>query len=190
MARGLVIRNASLAGKVHKATGIPFSAKGFPIFNSVAAKAVHLEGGFANRVADVAAANAKAGLKETPKGMTWHHHEDLHTMQLVPTSIHTAVGHTGGHAIARALKELGSDPAVWAGVASFGASLLLTSSDVSACSDLGCEYQGEYTEGAGPPADGSNPPQSGKRGAEPWSMDGDWIIGSRGCGSRLKMEGC
>lgn len=124
--------------------------------------------------------------------MTWHHHEDLHTMQLVPTSIHRSIGHTGGTAITRALKQLGSDPSVWAGFASFGLGLFLTSSDTDICSDRGCEYGGSYTEGAGPVPDGSSPRpgQTDNRGAEQWSIEGDLIIGTRGCGSRLQSEGC
>ncbi|MDY7228507.1 HNH endonuclease [Hyalangium rubrum] len=39
-----------------------------------------------------------AGLRETPKGMTWHHHQDRTTLQLVPTDIHARTGHTGGFA--------------------------------------------------------------------------------------------
>ncbi len=41
-----------------------------------------------NRAADFAAANGAAGLQSTPRGYTWHHHQDGRTMQLVPpTSI-------------------------------------------------------------------------------------------------------
>jgi len=49
-----------------------------------------------SRGADFAAANAKAGLKETPEFFTWHHHEDGKTMLLVPRSLHEAIEHTGG----------------------------------------------------------------------------------------------
>jgi RHS repeat-associated protein len=191
ISKGVVIRNASLAGRVHKATGIHFSEKGFPIFDSVATKTVYLEKFSGNRTTDVAAANAKAGLAGTPRGMTWHHHQDLHTMQLVPESIHSAIGHTGGHAIARAIRDLGEDPALWAGMASFGLGLLLTSSDLSACSDRGCEYLGSYSDGAGPTSQGdSSSPESNSGRSAPWSMSGGWIIGTRSCGSRLKTEGC
>jgi hypothetical protein len=47
---------------------------------------------------DFRAANAIAGLKCTPIGYTWHHHEDLGRMQLVKTSKHRR-SHGGGVAI-------------------------------------------------------------------------------------------
>ena len=31
-------------------------------------------------------------------GLTWHHHEDGHTMQLVDRAIHGQTGHSGGRA--------------------------------------------------------------------------------------------
>ena len=31
-----------------------------------------------------------------PSNMTWHHHQDTRTMQLIPTDIHNAVRHSGG----------------------------------------------------------------------------------------------
>lgn len=31
-----------------------------------------------------------------PPNMTWHHHQDKKTMQLIPTDIHNAVRHSGG----------------------------------------------------------------------------------------------
>ncbi|NTX00484.1 HNH endonuclease [Myxococcus sp. CA040A] len=49
-----------------------------------------------SRTGDFAAANRAAGLQATPKGMTWHHHQDRTTMQLVPTEVHARTGHTGG----------------------------------------------------------------------------------------------
>ncbi|MCP3167404.1 HNH endonuclease [Myxococcus xanthus] len=51
-----------------------------------------------SRAGDFAAANRAAGLQATPKGMTWHHHQDRTTMQLVPTDVHARTGHTGGFA--------------------------------------------------------------------------------------------
>jgi hypothetical protein len=92
---GTCIRNAHLAGKNHPKTGIPFDKDGFPNFSSVAQKEVRitLTG---NVKKDFAAANKAAGLDRTPPGMTWHHHQDMTTMQLVPTDIHSKTGHTGG----------------------------------------------------------------------------------------------
>ena len=91
------IRNKALAGKTH-ASGIPFDAEGFPDFSGVATKTVKIKF-TGTREADFAAANAAAGLTETPRGFTWHHHQDGTTMQLVPRPIHGATGHTGGFAL-------------------------------------------------------------------------------------------
>jgi hypothetical protein len=40
--------------------------------------------------------NKAAGLRATPKDYTWHYVEDAKTNQLVPSDIHSAVGHSGG----------------------------------------------------------------------------------------------
>jgi HNH/ENDO VII superfamily nuclease len=96
--RGVAIRNARLAGQRHPRTGVQFDSDGFPDFSSYA-KAEARVGQSGNRVADVAAANAAAGYRSTPAGFTWHHHQDGITMQLVPTTIHRATGHTGGAAL-------------------------------------------------------------------------------------------
>lgn len=55
--------------------------------------------GIGNRDLDFKAANAKAGYTETPKGYTWHHHQDKGRMQLVETEIHAKTGHTGGFSL-------------------------------------------------------------------------------------------
>lgn len=97
-AGGATVRNAHLAGKVHPKTGIPFDRNGFPDFSSVSRNTVQMPQ-TGNRAADFAAANRAAGLPSTPRGYTWHHHQDGRTMQLVPTDIHRATGHTGGVAL-------------------------------------------------------------------------------------------
>ncbi|RKH31978.1 HNH endonuclease [Corallococcus praedator] len=91
------IRNAHLAGQRHPVTGVPFDAEGYPDFKAagVVKAEVRLEY-TGSRAGDFAAANKAAGLRETPKGMTWHHHQDRTTLQLVPTAIHARTGHTGG----------------------------------------------------------------------------------------------
>ncbi len=93
--RVVKIRNKHLAGKLHPKTGIPFDKDGFPDFSSVAKQRVSIKQ-TGNRAVDEAAANSAAGLSQTPRGYTWHHHQDGKTMQLVPTDIHRATGHTGG----------------------------------------------------------------------------------------------
>jgi hypothetical protein len=51
------------------------------------------------RKGDAEAANEACGLDRTPPGYSWHHHEDTGRMQLVPSELHGAVGHTGGFSI-------------------------------------------------------------------------------------------
>jgi hypothetical protein len=92
---GVVIKNLRLAGKVHPITKIPFDKHGFPDFSLVTTRSVTITQ-TGDRAADFAAANRAAGYECTPKGFTWHHHQDKTTMQLVPTEIHTKTGHTGG----------------------------------------------------------------------------------------------
>ena len=91
------IRNAHLAGKQHPVTGVPFDADGYPDFRAAGVVKVEVQIPYTgSRMGDFAAANKAAGLKETPKGMTWHHHQDRTTLQLVPTDTHAKTGHTGG----------------------------------------------------------------------------------------------
>ncbi|HEX5749532.1 MAG TPA: DUF4157 domain-containing protein [Archangium sp.] len=91
------IRNFHLAGKKHPITGVPFDSQGYPDFRAAGKVEKEVEITYTgSRSSDFTAANKKAGLKETPKGKTWHHHQDRKTMQLVPTDIHAKTGHTGG----------------------------------------------------------------------------------------------
>jgi filamentous hemagglutinin len=95
-----IVRNAHLAGGAHPRTGIPFDRDGFPDFSSVALRTVQIQQTGKSKV-DRAAANRAAGLRSEPFGYTWHHHQDGRTMQLVPTDIHRATGHTGGVALTK-----------------------------------------------------------------------------------------
>jgi hypothetical protein len=91
------IWNAHLAGKKHPLTSVPFDAEGYPDFTAAGVVKVEVKITYTgSRIGDFAAANKAAGLRETPKGMTWHHHQDRATMQLVPTEVHAKTGHTGG----------------------------------------------------------------------------------------------
>ncbi|WP_338078764.1 HNH endonuclease [Corallococcus exercitus] len=91
------IRNAHLAGKTHPVTGVPFDAEGYPDFKAAGVVKAEVRIPYTgSRAGDFASANKAAGLRETPKGMTWHHHQDRATLQLVPTAIHARTGHTGG----------------------------------------------------------------------------------------------
>ncbi|MCY1046531.1 HNH endonuclease [Corallococcus sp. bb12-1] len=78
-------------------TGVPFDAEGYPDFKAAGVVKAEVKLEYTgSRAGDFAAANKAAGLRETPKGMTWHHHQDRTTLQLVPTAIHARTGHTGG----------------------------------------------------------------------------------------------
>jgi hypothetical protein len=86
--------------------GVTYSARGFPDFHpylykgseGLAEVRIRLTG---NRLADETAANAAAGFQHTPRGYTWHHHEDLGLMQLVETRVHRAFWHEGGFSLSR-----------------------------------------------------------------------------------------
>ncbi len=91
-------RNSHMAGGNHPVTGIPFDKEGYPDFSSVTQKEVQLPS-FNGRGPDERAADKLAGINakyRSDNGLTWHHHQDKHTMQLVPTQIHVKTGHTGG----------------------------------------------------------------------------------------------
>lgn len=81
--------------------GIRFTDDGFPDFSPYATHRVTLEPHFVGDRRDIAVANRKAGLSGTPLDYTWHHHQDMRTMLLVPTELHNAVRHAGGVAIMR-----------------------------------------------------------------------------------------
>jgi RHS repeat-associated protein len=89
------LRNSHLAESVHPKTGIPFDKAGYPDFSGVAKAEVKISQ-TGTRAGDFRAANQAAGMKNTPEGYTWHHHQDGTTMQLVPRDIHAKTGHTGG----------------------------------------------------------------------------------------------
>jgi len=115
--------NQHLAGHTHPDTGVPFSANGHPIFHSLHTVRLpeRLRGpsitddrqfGFATRdLRDVLRVNSQEDVflanqmrdilsgKGRIDGLTWHHHEDGVTLQLVERSIHAATGHSGGRAL-------------------------------------------------------------------------------------------
>lgn len=91
-------RYAELAKKYPE--GVRFDAEGSPDFSRYAIKTVKIDVK-GNYTSDFTKANEAAGLEEKPEGYTWHHHQDCETMQLVPTDLHNAVGHTGGVSLRR-----------------------------------------------------------------------------------------
>ncbi|MCB9687890.1 MAG: HNH endonuclease [Alphaproteobacteria bacterium] len=78
--------------------GVPFTQQGFPDFARyrIARVQIKLTG---SRPMDDTAANLAAGLRRTPKGYTWHHHQVEGVMELIPTDLHNWVRHTGGAAV-------------------------------------------------------------------------------------------
>jgi hypothetical protein len=93
--------NSKYAGGVHP-SGVEFTAEGFPNFGPFSKAEVQIKGLTGNVTKDSALANQAMGYPSTPKGFTWHHVEDASTMQLVPSSLHELVRHTGGAAVIRA----------------------------------------------------------------------------------------
>jgi len=79
--------------------GVRFTNDGFPDFSPYARNTARFPNGFQGSAADFAAANRQVGLPSTPRGFTWHHHQDTRTMQLIPTDMHEAIRHAGGVAI-------------------------------------------------------------------------------------------
>jgi hypothetical protein len=93
---GKVIRNSKLANSKHPETGVEFDGGGYPIFQAEKKVKIKYTG---DRNKDFTAANKKAGFEQTPKNMTWHHHQDGKTMELVDEVIHQKTGHTGGFSL-------------------------------------------------------------------------------------------
>jgi hypothetical protein len=115
-------KNAKLAGKRHPKTGIVFDERGFPIFDDVAvfdtripaeavsvhSRDVHMRA--ASKQLDDAIRNGQVSASQFSEkqlaairahapqipGLTWHHHQELGRMQLVPEQIHKDTGHAGG----------------------------------------------------------------------------------------------
>jgi hypothetical protein len=81
--------------------GVRFDENGFPDFSPYVgtingrrgAVDIDLTG---SRKEDFRRCNQEFGLRTTPTGYRWHHHENAKTMQLVPRDLHEAVKHTGG----------------------------------------------------------------------------------------------
>jgi hypothetical protein len=115
-------KNVGLAGKPHPVSGIPFDERGFPIFDSVAAfdtriprdvasiadRPLHFETATAElhdaiRMGQIPRSRftteqleaIEEGAEKIP-GFTWHHHQDIGRMQLIPTDVHSKTGHIGG----------------------------------------------------------------------------------------------
>lgn len=112
----------ALAGARHPESKIVFDRRGFPIFDDVAvfdtriaSKYSSVENSAAHMRAatrDLRAAIARGeisssqfteqqlraiqGGKAKIPDLTWHHHQDIGRMQLIPSSVHQKTGHIGG----------------------------------------------------------------------------------------------
>lgn len=104
----------------HSKTGIVYDARGFPIFDGKDIFNVTIKRS-SIRAADLHKAEAARMLRESIKtnpslalkfdvmqmeyikrgtpqipGYTWHHHQEIGKMQLIPRDIHLKTGHIGG----------------------------------------------------------------------------------------------
>lgn len=101
-------------------SGVAYDSRGFPTFDNAAADVYIPQNGSGNYLFDQRAASRElasatggvnpgqftdaqwstimAGKAKVPD-LTWHHHQDLNRMQLVPTPTHSGCSHTGGNAI-------------------------------------------------------------------------------------------
>ncbi len=113
--------NVKLANQRHPVTGIPFDARGFPIFDGVTRVEMristevflkeratqHMQAATRQLRAEIQAGRISAD-RFSPKELadiyagrpkigtlTWHHHQDMGRMQLVPQKIHQQTGHVG-----------------------------------------------------------------------------------------------
>jgi hypothetical protein len=88
------------AKEINKITGgKPIKYKdGYPDFSEYSQHTVKIDMK-GNHGSDFTKANKAAGLDKTPEDMTWHHHQDGTTMQLIPKELHNNVPHTGGNSI-------------------------------------------------------------------------------------------
>ena len=113
--------NAKLANTVHPETGVPFDPRGFPIFDNHVIFETRITGDLIKETSVdhilKATKNLKASLKSghIPKeqfnsmqlsdiyagnprisGLTWHHHQEMGRLQLIPHKVHKTTGHQGG----------------------------------------------------------------------------------------------
>lgn len=115
-------KNVGLACTRHAGTGVVFDGRGFPIFDDIAKTDLQIsaaqvasrnhtgqmraatrelrsliESGqvSASQFTEAQLAAIRGGRAQIPD-FTWHHHQDVGRMQLVPRQTHADVGHVGG----------------------------------------------------------------------------------------------
>lgn len=114
-------KNSHLANQKHPVTGVPFNENGYPVFDVIVEATIPEELRGQDVSDSVQFADATRQLRElleiSPEqealfskeqleaikqgwpripGLTWHHHEDGVTLQLVDREIHARTGHSGG----------------------------------------------------------------------------------------------
>ena len=120
-----ILKKASKnAKKIHAETGIKFDKNGFPYFGKLIKVNVKISGDLTNMTSQAHQKAATKVLRDlinsgsvkkelfTPNELedimrgnykigkyTWHHHQELGRMQLVPSDVHGKVQHIGGNAI-------------------------------------------------------------------------------------------
>lgn len=88
--------------------GVKFDSQGFPDFSPYRQgpdQKINMTG---DSKKDLALADKKAGISEAwrrERGLTWHHHQDGETMQLIPSEVNNNTPHIGGAAITRTARE-------------------------------------------------------------------------------------
>jgi hypothetical protein len=115
-------KNVKLAGQRHQVTGVTFDERGFPVLDDVAVfearlpsetssikdRDIHMRAATRQLHDAIKRGEASASLfneeqlaaiaagREKIPGLTWHHHQDVGRMQLVPETGHGKTGHLGG----------------------------------------------------------------------------------------------
>ncbi|WP_444934008.1 HNH endonuclease [Microbulbifer sp. JTAC008] len=105
--------------KLGNGTVVRYDSEGFPVFNdhvfiheSLTANTVKIKL-TGSDLDDFRAADELAGINKAFRDehdLTWHHHQDLGVLQLVPRSIHGPVTHTGGVSLHDQFVRLGHLP--------------------------------------------------------------------------------
>lgn len=105
---GRIPINAKYAGKTLHFTGklkskyphgIPYNTQGYPDFSRYVIKKIDLKNGFKGRTKDFSLADKISGISKQYRKdnkLTWHHHENGRTMQLIKRELHEAARHNGG----------------------------------------------------------------------------------------------
>jgi hypothetical protein len=104
------------AGKKYPG-GVKFDEQGFPDFSPYR-QGPDVKINMKGDDSDFSAADKAAGISRKDRdsrGLTWHHHQDGETMQLVPSDLNGNVPHTGGAAITRSARKTAESMGLFVG---------------------------------------------------------------------------